>query len=65
MHHPVTKLEQPNGQTHKKAGYQSKEQGQTTMKRCSVEIKAPMLTSKAMHKQNPTNAQVSEANEIQ
>ena len=65
MHHPVTELEQPNRQTHDKAGHQRKGQGQTTMWRYTLEIKAPMLTSQAMHKQNPTNAQVSEANGIQ
>ena len=65
MHHPVTELKQPNGQTHKKASHQRKEQGQTAMWRYTLEMKAPMLTSQATHKQNPTNAQVSEANGIQ
>ena len=27
MHHPVTELEQPNGQTHEKAGHQRKRAG--------------------------------------
>ena len=61
----MTELEQPNGQTHKKASYQRKEQGQRIMQRYAVEMKALMLMSQAMHKQNPTNAQVSEANGIQ
>ena len=65
VYYPVTELKQPNGQTHKKAGHQRKEQGQTTMWRCALETKAPRLMSQATHKKNPTNAQVSEANGIQ
>ena len=65
MHHSVTEHEQLNGQTHEKAGHQRKEQGQTTMKRYAVEMKAPMLMGQATHKWNPTNAQVSKANEVQ
>ena len=64
-HHPVTELEQPNRQTHKKAGHNSKEQGQITMWRYALEPKALILTSQATHKQNPTNTQVSKANGIQ
>ena len=33
--------------------------------RYAVKIKAPMLMSQATHKQNPTNAQVSKAHEVQ
>ena len=65
MHYPATELKQPNGQTHGKAGLQRKEQGHTKMWRYALEMKAPMLTSQAMHKRNPTNAQVSDANGIQ
>ena len=65
MMHPGTELEQPNEKIHKKAGQQRKEQGKMTMWRDALETKVPMLTSQAMHKQNPTNAQVGEANGIQ
>ena len=61
----MTELKQPNGQIHKKAGHQRKEQGQMTIWRYALEMKAPMLLSKATHKQNPRNAQVSEADGIQ
>ena len=47
----MTELEQPNGQIHEKAGHQRKERGQTTMYRYTLETKAPMLRSQAMHKQ--------------
>ena len=65
MHHPVTELEQPNGQTYEKAGHQRKEQGQTTMWRYALEKKTPMLMRQATHKLNSTNAQEREANGIQ
>ena len=65
MHYPGTELEQPNGQTHEKAGHQKKEQGQITMLRYAKETKALMLMSQTMHKQNLTNAQVSKANKVQ
>ena len=65
MHHPVTEHEQLNGQTHEKTGHQRKELGQTTMLMYAVETKAPMPMSQAMHKQNPINAQVSKADEVQ
>ena len=64
MHHPVIELKQPNGQTYEKAGHQRKDQGQMTMRRCALERKALMLISQATYKQNPTNAQVTEANMI-
>ena len=63
--HPGTELKQPNRQTYKKASHQRKEQDQTTMWRYALEMKALMIMSQAMHKQNATNAQVSEANGIQ
>ena len=65
MHHPVTELKQPKRQTYEKAGHYRKEQVQTTKWRYTVEIKAPILISQAVHKQNLTNAQLSEANGIQ
>ena len=58
-HHPVIELKQPYRQTHEKAVHQRKEQDQTIIWRYTLETKALMLTSQAMHKQNPTNAQVS------
>ena len=64
MHHPGTEFEQPNGQTHEKASRQRKKQGQMTMQRYDLEMKSAVLKSQAMHKQNPTNAQVSEADGI-
>ena len=61
----MTELEQPKVQTHEKAGHQRKEQGQMTIKMYTREIKALMLMRQAMHKLNPTIAQVREANGIQ
>ena len=43
VHYPMTELEQPNGQTHKKAGHQRKEQGQTN----NVEVRCRNKGSKA------------------
>ena len=65
MIHPGTELKQPNRLTYEKAGHQRKEQGQITMWRYALEMKAPRLTRQAIHKQNPENAQVGKANRIQ
>ena len=66
MHHPMTKLKQPNRQTHEKARSPEERAGSNdNVEVCCRKTKAPMLMSQAMHKQNPTNAQVSKAHEVQ
>ena len=60
----MTKLEQPNGQIYKKASYQRKERSQITIKRYTLETKAPILTNHSMHKQNLTNTQISKIDGI-